>query len=398
MLEGEGVLCFAPECWDGLWRSRQHIMSVLARRNMVLFVEPRAYLKPVIKQISLRRLSLNQSGRWKLSHVGDHLYVLRQPALAPVSGNFLIGAATAFIRRSIIKRAMKNLRIDNPIVWIERPDTWDEAGRFGEKLLVYRVVDEYSAYQGLTPEARALTREQERWLMDRADLVLVASRSLLASKSQLNPNTYLVPHGVDHSRFAIAMADSRPLPADIAVVPRPIVGYIGLVGARLDLPLLAEIAVSHPDWSLVFVGETNAVGCEEPLRRLERSPNVYFLGRKDVKSVPYYVRAFDVGIIPYRQDEEACHANPLKLLEYLACGKPVVSANILSAREFADVVDIAEHRDSFVTLVERALENKGDNAAVRLRQEVAERNTWERVANTLSEILAAAIERKKRER
>ncbi|MBI4319132.1 MAG: glycosyltransferase [Chloroflexi bacterium] len=393
MLTGQGLLCFAPEPWDSMWRSRQFIMAELSKHNKVLFVEPRTYLRDAVRAVARGKISLADVARPSLRRVSPNLYTFLPPVLAPVSGRFPLSTMTDLIRTSLLKLAMRRIGIEHPILWLERPDVWDQVGKFDEKLLVYRVTDEYTAYVDVTPATRALIESRERYLLARADLVLVASDSLLATKAPFNPSTFLLSHGVDFAAHVQVGTNSDAAPPDISNLPRPIVGYVGLVGRRLDLELLGRLAGSRPSWSLIFVGDVNPLDCESELTGLREMSNVHFLGRKKVREVPSYIHAFDVCLVPYRQGPDALNANPLKLLEYLACGKPTVSIDTPAVRSFGQLIKIAGDADSFLSCLEAALCERDEGLAER-RREVARGNSWGSVAERLSLLIEARVRAK----
>ena len=169
----------------------------------------------------------------------------------------------------------------------------------------------------------------------------------------------------------------RPTPAALADLPRPILGYVGLVSVRLDLALLDALAAAHPEWTLVLMGEVDRTGCGEVLDRLAGRPNVQLLPPVPGDQVAGYVRAFDLGLLPYRQTQETYHASPLKLYEYLAAGLPVAAADVPGARQFADVID---HRRRPARLGNRRSRRSCDDIRRRWRQ--LARPRWRRTPGT----------------
>lgn len=387
MLEGHSLVYFGPEPWDGLWRNRHQLLSVFARANKVLYVEPRAPLRPAIQAV-WRERSLGL--KWPLCEaVQSNLFVFHTPRLAPISGNRLVAALTRFIRHRLLRETLRQLGMDKPIVWFSRPNMADLIGVCQERLSIYHVVDEYAAYGNKTDAQKQRIHAIERRMLALADVVIVVSPPLLTAKQQYNPNTYLVPNAVNYEAFSHAMSDNGPLPSDVTCLPRPIIGYSGLICSRLDLELLVDIAQEHPQWTLALVGVVQDQKCRETMERLRGLSNVYLLGYKTVDLVPYYVKAFDVCLIPYRAGEEAIHINPLKLYDYLACGKPVVSVDIPSVRPFAEVVHIAKDKTTFVRRIEDALREDGRLTSRRLS--IAKQNTWEARVEQLSTLIQEAL-------
>jgi glycosyltransferase involved in cell wall biosynthesis len=214
---------------------------------------------------------------------------------------------------------------------------------------------------------------------------------LLEAKRHLNPHTVLVPNGADFAAFEKARHSAAPPPEDIAKLRRPIIGYSGHISLRLDLPLLAEITRRRPEWSLVLVGSVWEEGCQEELDALRALPNIHFLGQKTPEQVPHYIYAFDVGLIPYRQGEEARNINPIKLYEYLAAGRPVVTIDIPALDGFRHVVRIADSVATFVAQVEAAL-HEDDPDLKEERRRLAAENTWEQRVEKISALIQARLE------
>ncbi len=140
----------------------------------------------------------------------------------------------------------------------------------------------------------------------------------------------LVRHGVEHSHFARALDASTVIPDDVARLPRPIVGFHGLVAEWVDLDAMEAVAHALPHGSLVIVGDIHDAD-RGGLARLHARRNVHFVGRRPYEALPGYCKAFDVALLPFKKNELTENANPLKLREYLAAGLPVVSTDIPEA-------------------------------------------------------------------
>jgi glycosyltransferase involved in cell wall biosynthesis len=229
--------------------------------------------------------------------------------------------------------------------------------------------------------------------LKKADLVLVVSENLYSRKRIHNRNTYLVPNAVDYDLYQKAMLSSQPAPKDIRDIKRPIIGYSGLISSRLDLGIIAYLAESRPDWSVVLIGTTWEKNCARHLAHLRDRRNVFFLGRKSIEMVPHYIKAFDVGIIPYVINEQSEHISPLKLYDYFAAGKPVVATRFPAAMGYASLLGIADTKESFVNCIENELERKDDPKRLE-RIQVASGNTWNDRVEQISEIITGHLKRK----
>jgi glycosyltransferase involved in cell wall biosynthesis len=390
MLAGHNLVYFAPGEWDGLWRNRQQLMAVFARQNRVLYVERRRHLRSTLAGFCRGELGRSDLGGSSLRQVMDNLFVFRQPVWAPVSGRFPSRELTRMIRRFCIQKALSRLGMSQPIVWFSLPGmAWLVGDVPRARLLLYHVVDEYTTYGVQTPARRRRVEEREREMMALVDAVIVVSKKLYEAKRPMHPNTYLVPNGVNHQAYSAAL-DEPHMPNGLEVIQPPRLGYSGLIGDKLDLPMLKELAQENPAWSLVFLGEVRVVEQAETWQALLAMPNVHYLGLVEISQVPHYLKGFQVGLMPYVQNRHAEHISPLKLYDYLAAGLPVASLDIPAAREFEPYIHLADSPQDFARAVRAAL---ADTAPERrqARRRIAAQHTWEARAQQLSDLIQAQL-------
>ena len=386
MLENESILCFAPDPWSDIWRNRHQIMSILAERNRVMYVEPRTYLRQTMTMLRAGQMRWADWSGERVTRVQPNLYVYRNLPYAPISGRFPLKQITATMRVNSLRRHLHRLGFGKPILWLCRPEMEDVIGQFDERLLLYHVVDEYSAYEGVSdPE---IARRRERNILERADLVLTTAPALWESKRAHNPNTHLVPNAVNYEAFAQVMQSDAPLPDDLAALPRPLAGYVGAINAKLDLSLFAALAEARPAWTLALIGPVRVSKRDDLLQLLRAKENVHFLGKRSVEEVPHYIKGLDVCLLPYRRNEWTRNISSLKLYEYLACGKPVVSSDVPAARDYADIVSIAQNAEQFVELVQNAFDDRTD-AAIQKRMALERQNTWRHRVEQISTLIEA---------
>lgn len=407
MLTGETILCCAPDPWAGLWRNRHQIMTRLAQRNTVVYVEPRLYLSEALRRWRAGQIRPADLRRPTLVHERAGLWLYRDPVYAPYAGRLSGGPLTAWVRQRALRVALARLGGAAPILWLLRPFHADQIGRYGEKLVVYHVTDEYSSFPTVTDRA-AFARSEEA-LLRRADLVLVTSPALLASKGRLNPHTHLVPNAVDYAGFQAALADpasSRQIADGRLVVEasgesaspssgpiaRPRIGYVGALNEKIDFALLTAVAQARPDWQLVLVGALDLMADPHRADALKRLPNVHWLGRVPVEQVPAAIAAMDVCLLPYARNAWTANIDSLKLYEYLACGRPVVATDVPAARAFASLVHIAAGADAFVAAIDAALVDDTP-ARAEARRAAAAANTWDMRVAQIEDLLTEALAR-----
>lgn len=401
-------LVFAPNPWHDLWRNRQQIFSRLALRHRVLYVEP---ARASLADWRRGRVTWQQARRPAVVEERPNLWLYRIPATLPTraTGDLFDRASDALLAY-YLRHTLRGLDflpsdinhyplpIDHyPLLWLYRPTHWRwAAANFPHSLLVYHITDDYAAFGHLSDAQRTALLAEERELLAAADLVIVTAPRLLELKAPHARRIELIPNGVDFDAFQRARNSPSPPPSPSLPFPLspslPILGYSGHVSNRLDLPLLRAIALARPEWQLVFAGSQWDAGCAEALAALKALPNVHFLGLLPVEDVPPFIVGCDVCLIPYRVNDETRAISSLKLYEYLAAGKPVVSARVPAAEEHAAVVRIAEGTvESWLRKIEAALAERDDAAQVAARLAVAAANRWEERVGRIEEILSGFV-------
>jgi glycosyltransferase involved in cell wall biosynthesis len=270
--------------------------------------------------------------------------------------------------------------------YITRPDHERFLGLARETLVVYECRDDYSH----RPRDGARTLELERRelrMLQRADLVLASSKSLHAKVSALHRNAHFMPNGVDFDLFSGGAEQPATVPPDLAGIPRPRIGYVGSIWPPLDFDLVDYLAASEPGWSFVLIGPSRGVP-----RAITSRPNVHFLGAKPYQQLPRYLHGIDVATLPRACNAHTDAMNPLKLWEYMAAGRPVVSTPLKEARILEDVVHIADDYESFRLCIHRVLTGD-DTGRIARGVRLASRHSWLRTTRAavraLSEVASA---------
>jgi glycosyltransferase involved in cell wall biosynthesis len=353
-LRGRDMLCFSHD-WSGDPLSKTHLMRLLAKDNRILWVNSIGYRAPSASGRDFKRaVEKLKAAAQPVREVEKNIFVLN-PLVIPAYGVPAMQKVNRQLLRFQVRRAMRRLGFQRPINWVFNPAAAVVAGALGEDVLIYYCVDEYTAFSGVAMQSLI---DLERGLMKRADLVVVSADRLLQNKRHENPHTVLVRHGVNYKHFRGALDPETKIPADIAKLPRPILGYFGLMADDwFDIDLVAHVAKRMPNASIVLLGKVTS-----DLSRLTALPNVHLLGRKPYEDLPGYCKGFDVGILPFPISEVTLNSNPLKVREYLAAGLPVVSTAIPEV-EVLRQCRIGHDADGFVREIEAALaDNPGPRA------------------------------------
>lgn len=367
MIEGYTILCFASG-YDAPPTSKHHVMHLLAERNTVLWINYHASRVPVASSSDL----LYMAGKLKQVFSGmyrprKNLYVLT-PLVIPLPACDWARKLNRFLLISQIRWAMSRIRRGPLQIWTFTPDISYALENFGEQKVVYYCVDDHAEFSGYNKE-QVLNDEED--LCRRADLVVTTSLALQEAKKHLNPNTILVPHGVDYEHFAQAVSNDLAVPKDIADIGHPRLGFFGLIRDWVDLGLLGEVARRRPDWHIVLLGDSTV-----DLSVYKNLSNMHFLGRKPYEELPAYCRQFDVGLIPFQVNELTRAVNPIKLREYLAAGLPVVSTPMPEVEQYNQLISIADSADAFMTAVEAALADDPTHQKTKARTLAMRGETW----------------------
>lgn len=293
-----------------------------------------------------------------------------------------VDALNQAFARWALRRAMRRFGPRLVLSWFVVPHPGAMARRLGEALCVYYCIDDYAAHPGV--DAATIAACDDR-LTREADIVFVAPPALLEPKRAVARHVEFAPHGVDYELFARAADPAGPVPAALEGLRHPVIGYFGSLHEWIDFDLLAWLARERPAWTFLLVGKA-----ETGLGGLASLPNVVLAGAQPYATLPDWARAFDVAIIPYRLNRQVLNANPLKLREYLATGKPVVSVANPEIEKFAHVVRIARDRGDFLAQVEAAL-GEGAPALAAARQAAVRPHTWDARAAAVIGVVRAAL-------
>lgn len=383
------MIYFGMSPWVGMWKSRHQLMSRFSRSMPVLYVQPWVGLRSLRSQMSGLSRIFADLGRPLLEKHEPNLHVFNSPAYLPVSRSPGLAPITQRLWTSAVRRAARSIGIKRPIVWVSRPETGFVVGRMNEKLSIYHVVDEYAGYTGAGGQAIAKLAEVEAAVLDSVDLAIVASPELELAKKGPGRDLVVLENGVEPGEYADARLCGLE-PDDLADVPRPRIGYSGLIGKRLDLELVREIALRRQDCSVVLIGKVDTRECEEGLAALESLPNVHLLGEKPPTEVARYIVGFDIGLLPYAINLETQHISPIKMYEYWAAGKPVVATSIPAARRNRPAVNVADSHNEFHSMIDRLLDDPDQEDPDRLI-ELAGKNSWQSRVDRISAELSSRI-------
>ena len=389
MIKNRNIICFAPYDWQ--WKTNgscKRFMNLFSQENRVLYINNIPFVMPELKTIGAhafrKRFVRKFRSIMKPFFRADHSLFVYTPFLIPPYGTSKKKILNRFLLQWQIRLLQKALDFSNPIVWIENPVGITLARPLKPSLVLYYQIDKYESHRELR-DPREITSLEER-LTREADLILCVSLTLYEEKLALRKEgVYYAPHGVDFDHFYKATT-SLPLPEDLKGIGHPMVGYFGTLDSKNDTSIIRYCATRRPDISFVLIGEISGKQGE-----IQYLPNVHFLGFKEYERLPDYGRAFDVCIMFWEQSEWIRNCHPVKTMEYLAMGKPVVSVPFEEGlRRYAGMISIGRSREEFLRKVEDEIANDSEIKR-QARLDFVRHETWKARAESISRIMEQGL-------
>lgn len=377
----DGIICIGGEDW--WYHNRGHfdfqIMRRLAETRPVLFVNSIAVRMPSVKeksQFAARIARKVKSLARGLVRVENNFWVFSPFSVPGPTGQKLTGRALA----PQIKLAARRAGIRRPLLWVHCPAGEALVAAIPHVAMVLQRTDRFEAFPEADPE---IVGAQIASLKRQADLAVYCNPSLMEEEQGEVRRQLLVTHGVDLDTFIAAGNARAPGPADVAILKRPRVGFIGGIDAHtFDPPLFVKVARELPDVEFALIG-----GCSLPEDWCPLD-NVKLLGRKPYETVANYMAAMDVLIMPWNDSEWIKACNPIKLKEYLAVGRPVVTTDFPALAKYRDLVRVADTPRAFAAAIRAALSERHDASKARAR--IASEG-WDAKAAYLAEHLESVV-------
>ncbi|MGN2622520.1 glycosyltransferase family 1 protein [Stutzerimonas balearica] len=362
------LLCLSHLRWSFVYQRPQHLMSRFARDFNVLFCE-----EPIATEDDQPWLEVRPEEN------GVQVLIPRLP-------HGCAGEAADRVQRELLDGYLAKLGVDDLLLWYYTPMSLAFSDHLEPRVTIYDCMDELSAFRGAPPELI----ERERELLKRADLVFTGGYSIWETKRELHDDAHPFPSSVDVEHFAAARRPQHD-PDDQAEIPRPRLGFYGVIDERLDLELLEQVARLRPDWQLVLIGPVVKIDPAE----LPRRDNIHYLGGKTYDELPQYLSGWDVAIMPFALNESTRFISPTKTPEYLAGGRPVVSTPITDVvRTYGDtgIVRIADGAEAFIAACEAALKDAEDRDRLLARaDEILGDMSWDHTWSLMKEKIQCAI-------
>jgi glycosyltransferase involved in cell wall biosynthesis len=352
------LVCFSHLRWNFVFQRPQHLLSRYASKRRVFFVE-----EPIFGG-SFNKLQIQTT---------PEQVIVVTPHLRP---GYREGEINSVLRK-LIDGLFNDHVEDSYALWYYTPMALPFSRHLKPRCIIYDCMDDLSGFVGAPPTLRQLEEE----LFQRASVVFTGGQSLYEAKRGKHRNIHSFPSSIDKKHFGKARQGGVE-PVDLRSIPRPRIGFFGVIDERMDIKLLGQLARARPNFHFIIIGPTVKIN---PVL-LPKFRNLHYLGMKDYQELPSYLAHWDAAFMPFALNDSTRFISPTKTPEFLAGGLPVVSTPITDVvRPYGDngLVHIAGDRRSFVEALDVALEQKLDTGwRTRVDRYLADQSwddTWRRM-------------------
>jgi len=351
-LQKKDIICFPIINWDYRTQRPQHLMSKFSESGHRVF-----YFT-----VNLRKLSRP----YEIKELENNIFQveLNSPKFFDIYKDKFNKETIHHLIESF-RKLQEELDLD-AILFIQFP-TWSPFAQelkkqFGYKM-VFDCLDDFRGFGNVIKERD----NEEKILLKKSDLVLATSSHLLKKVMSVTTKNLFLPNAGEYDHF------HNPPSTDLLKdYKKPIIGYFGAIADWFDTELIEYLASKRPDLTFLFIGHTFG----SDIRKLQKLENVHFLGERPYSELPKYLHDFNVCLIPFKNIPLIHATHPVKIYEYLAAGKPVVTTNLDELKPMADLCYIAKNKDDFLEKLDIALK-ENDSEHLQKRIEFASKNTWQ---------------------
>lgn len=369
--------------WGAHPSSSQHIFRHIARQHNVAWINTVGMRRPTLT-VSDARKAVRKISRMlapRRSHGSSEAIGSNPVVLSPWMVPFNEFTTVRRWNRRSVARSLRPLvsqpNFEHAVVVTTVPNACDYVDIPCSSKVVYYCVDDFSEWPGLD---RSMLIAMESQLIEKSDIFIATSAALFDRLASTGKPAYMLPHGVDLELFA--SQPDRQHPA-LQGIPSPRIGYFGLFDARSDQELIKAVARRMPQLSIVITGPVVTDVAE-----LEAFHNVQFTGPVQYTDLPQIAFGLDALFLPYRVNRLTESLSPLKLKEYLATGKPVISTPIAAVKEFSDFIVVEPHADGWCAQLAQMIASKDDRRREEVRK-FLQRESWSAKAEEFVQICRA---------
>lgn len=370
------IVCISTSNYYPLPTRKQNVMNRLTDSEIMYVDPPVSLLAPLKDRKTFERIGAFRKTGEK---VRDNITVFAPPPVLPFFNKYRsINRINQKMLARYIKKQIYKLAFDKPYLWCYSPTSCDLVKEIPNRGIIYDCVDRHSAYKGMIDPQ--IVDRMERDLAISASHIFCTARGLYDTLKKYNENVHLIPNGADYKLFSQAINYNKANPDK----GKPVFGFIGMLQECIDYEWMVALAEAFPQGQVVLVGGTMPGVNLSPLKKY---PNIKFMGLVDQKKLPEIIGGFDVCLNLFREGRLSKDVSPLKLYEYLATGKPVVSSREpLQVSDYKDVIYIAENKSDFVVKCRQAL-MEDDDQKVRRRMQYGKETSWSERVRQMEDIL-----------
>jgi teichuronic acid biosynthesis glycosyltransferase TuaH len=396
-MSGKTILFVSLPRHDAKYTSTPWQLAVqLAKSNNVVFTDhPFSFLDAATKfrEGNVRKRLKSYLGEEVF--VKEGVYVIRTPFVWPI--NFfpkgkLYDFFSSWNQRLLAGRINKFLKAQgiNSLIYINSFNFY-----FHNLPKYLKVKTLVNIYHCIDPMIKSFTLKHGRYLQDcaakSADVVIATAPALLKPFQEKGFRNFLVPNAANFKHFNTATTD-LPIHEKLQSLSGKVFGYFGNIERRTDFNMLFSAVELLQDWQLVMAGPYDKTYVPE---NFLKHPRIHFPGPFTHEEAPSVIKRFDVAIIPFKCDDVSNGIYPLKLYEYLAAGKPVVSTNFNPdiLKDLSGVISIADTSQEFANSVLLSYATDS-NKKIAQRIAVASNQTWEHRANQFEAIIKDELVKK----
>ena len=356
------LLAYSHHRWESVEPRPRNVLSRLAGSRRVLFIE-----EPI---------GGAAADAWDRVARDRNLTICRPRLRGTVQGF----ALEVHERLAGLLEALVTVEgIGRHTAWLTTPLAYPPARTLAPDVIVYDCMENLAARR----DAPCEVGELEERLLRHADLVLTGGSSLHRACRERHPNVHCVPNSLDVTHFRRGRT-GQPTADEYADVPRPRLGYCGVLDERIDFELLSAVAAERPTWSISLVGPLDGVDAAD----LPRRPNLRYVGARLFAELPRHVAAWDLSLLPWRLDETTRAMGATAALEAMAAEHPIVVTPVRDVVEaYEDIVHVAEGAEAFIAACERALAATAAERATRTARmrSVLATTSWDHTARRIEE-------------
>jgi|GEM_PF-291975 len=360
-IENRDVFVFAVIDWHFRIQRPQHLAKGLAKAGRRVFYFSNHFVDDATPGYQLERLDPH------LELYQIKLNIAGAPAI-------YFDAPTAQAQ-TMLEQSMAIFMADyscvSSISILQHAYWYDLAKKVPNTIKTYDCMDHHEGFGNVPEKLIAI----EKSMLAESDFVIVTSTWLEDFAKDYNKNIVTVRNACEYQHFC-NLPESRYVDSE----GRKIIGYYGAIAEWFDVEIIKDLAQKHPEYLILLVGADTA-GAQQQLSEYK---NIIFTGEVPYASLPYYLYAFDVCLLPFQVIPLTLATNPVKVYEYLSSGKPVVCIDLPEISQFGDLVFKASNSSEFTLQVARALEKKSNTEKIiAARKKFAAEQTWDHRASDI---------------